>query len=350
MRFDPTCFLPCVLAASALTASACADGAASSDAADLATSTDADALADAAPDLDGAPEVDSAPDVAPPRPELVVMSYNVMCSFCTFDDHPDWDIDFDHRMAWVRDTLARHEPDLLGVQELADIDADHPGQVATVGGNDGTYGTVYYRHTPADEPVEWDYPDATIYYRASRFDLLDSGQFWLSPTPDVTFAHGWTSGLAFTRLVVWATLHDKVLDRDLTFATTHFDNNQPNQVNSAPLCLERFAPRAAAGPVIFVGDFNSEPTSDAYGILAHGVDGQGFHFDDAFGLAADAPRIDADDAVPPAWDEAQRIDHIWLAGATFAVSDWVVDLHTYGDAQQAASDHWAVAATVRIDP
>lgn len=332
----------------AVLAGACGDAATGgTDAAGDTTSSTAPAPADVAEPDAVDTLADAADDATPVRRDLVVMSYNVMCSFCPFDEHPTWDTDFDQRMAWVRDTIARHDPDLIGVQELADMDPGHPDQAATVGGD--TYAAIYYHRQP-DDPSEWDYPDAVAYYRKSRFDLLDQGVFWLSPTPDVPFAHGWTSGLAFTRLVVWASLHDRATGRDLTFASTHFDNNSPNQDYSAPLCLERFAPVAAAGPLVFVGDFNSAPASTAYATLAGGVDGAGFHFENAFDLAAHGPRQDTSTETPPAWDPAERIDHVWLAGASFQVSDWVVDLHTYGPAEQAASDHWAIATTLSLDP
>src|SRR6185503_12180699 len=83
------------------------------------------------------------------------------------------------------------------------------------------------------------------------------------------------------RLVVWARLRDKVADRELYFASTHFDNNSPSQQLSAPLVQERTAPFAGREPVIFVGDFNSRPNSTAYGILTRDAS-RGVVFQDTF--------------------------------------------------------------------
>lgn len=291
---------------------------------------------------------DTAPaDTTPPRTELVVMSYNVMCSFCSFSEHFDWEWDWDARMPWIHDTVRRHDPDVIGVQELATIDGSHPDQILAVVDGDETYGAVFYR-TQEGDTLPYDYPDATVYYRKSRFELLDEGAFWLSPTPDVAYTSGWNDGPAAPRLVAWATLRDRHTGRDLTFATTHFDNNAPNQLHSAPLSLERLAPFAAARPLIFVGDYNSRPNSAAYAILDGGVDGAGFALDNAYDHAPDAPRRVPAEGARTDWDPADRIDHIWFAGAAFTVSDWAVDLTPYGPLGQAASDHYAIVATLAL--
>lgn len=318
-----------------------ADTSAADDAADDTAATEVDAEGTDAIAADTA----VAEDTTPATSEIVVMSYNVMCSFCSFEDHQDWVWDWDTRLPWIRDTITRHAPDLIGVQELATIDGSHPDQVEAIGGPDGIYGTVFYRTQPGDV-LPYDYPDATIYYRLSRFTLVDEGAFWLSDTPDVAFSHGWNDGPSAPRIVVWAVLHDRVTDRDLTFATTHFDNNAPNQVHSAPLSLAQLGPMAAERPLIFVGDYNSRPTSEAYAILAEGVDAGGFHLDNAYDRTAAAPGPVPADGGRTDWTPDIRIDHIWFSGPDFTVSDWAVDLTPYGDFGQAASDHYAIVSTL----
>ena len=105
--------------------------------------------------------------------------------------------------------------------------------------------------------------------------MQESGHFWLSPTPDVEWAGGFNDR-AIWRIVIWAKFKQLSDGREFYFASTHFDNNPPNQPQSAPLVLGRIAPWAKDFPVIFVGDFNSKPASEAYGILKNGVDGAGF--------------------------------------------------------------------------
>jgi endonuclease/exonuclease/phosphatase family metal-dependent hydrolase len=122
-------------------------------------------------------------------------------------------------------------------------------------------GAVYFQ---PDEGLP--YPDAAIFYKTKRFQLLEQGSYWLSPTPDVPRSTGFASP-QLARLVVWARFHDRNGDRELVFIDTHFDNNSPSQELSAPLTQERTAPWVATHPVIFAGDFNSKPDSTAYSIL-----------------------------------------------------------------------------------
>ncbi len=311
-----------------------------------ASTTDADASADATADTDGA-----TADTGTGDPRVVkVMTYNVMCPFCINSDHPDWPQDWATRVPMVRDTIARFDPDLVGVQETFTPDpaVDMLGDITTTG---GVYESLFYIKQPSDPATALGdsfitYSDAAILYRKARFDVLDHGVIWLSPTPDIAFSNGFASGGQFPRLIYWARLKDKWADRTFIMASTHFDNNTPSQKLSAPLALARFAKMAVNDPVIFVGDFNSEPATEAYAILKNGADGKGFHFANAFDLA-DKWQVDSNRTPKPDYDLAQRIDHFWLAGATFTVPEWHVDLHAYGDLQMWPSDHDPMVAWVR---
>lgn len=261
-----------------------------------------------------------------PEP-LVVMSFNVLCSFCNLTDYDPWA----ERLEYFRDIFDRHDPDLLGVQELIPL-GDEPGELlALLPGREA----VYYA---PEEGLP--YPDATIFYRASRFELLDHGQYWLSPTPDKP-----STGFAppqLTRLVVWARLRDRAGDRELFFATTHFDNNSPSQELSAPLVKERSAPFVKELPVLFVGDFNSNPSTAAWKILTEDAS-QGFVFTDTHAIARERSVI-SNQSVVPEYDTSQRIDHIFAAGAetAWSASRWAADLTVYGAKDGYPSDHFPV--------
>ena len=123
--------------------------------------------------------------------------------------------------------------------------------------------------------------DATVFYRQSVFDLLESGQYWLSDTPDQPWTFGWAANGQVWRLVSWARLRHRPSGREIHFATTHVDNNHPNQDKSAAVILQQTGARAATLPVLLVGDFNSRPDTTAYAALAQG-------FADAYPLAPGA--------------------------------------------------------------
>jgi len=265
---------------------------------------------------------------------LVVMSFNVMCSMCTSDD---WTSEaWAERVPHFGDVIQRHSPDLIGLQEVTfgtevdEILAVAPGYLA------------FY---PADLPpnlVGWtEDPDATILYREDRFTLEDAGFYWLSDTPETPWSTGWAS-TNLPRVLSWARLRQLSDGRSLYFATTHFDNNYPNQEHSATLVMERFSP-LADHPIIFVGDFNSRPDTPAYATL---TSPDGFHFSNAFDLA-DTWSSDTNLSPPPPYDPASRIDHIFLAGpAAWSCTSWTVDQTAYGDPQVYPSDHFPVVASL----
>lgn len=300
-----------------------------------------DVAVDAADSVDGDPAdaADSAPLVPLP---IVVMTYNVMCSFCVNSDHSGWEHAWDARLPWLQDVIARHDPDLVGLQELAAFneDVDEVAQLS----RDGIYSSVFYERVPGDTLLV-DYPDATILYREARFEKLEDGHFWLGPNPETSFSGGWASGGNLPRLVVWARLRDRSSEVEFVFANTHFDNNQPNQERSAELSLQRLEVIAGERPLIFAGDFNSNPTSTAYGILT--ADGSGAlpTLLDTYELAGDDVRAISNFAPPQGHYASRRIDHVFVAGLDYSVADWVVDMFTYGEQHQFPSDHLAIVTT-----
>jgi endonuclease/exonuclease/phosphatase family metal-dependent hydrolase len=264
---------------------------------------------------------------------LKVVSFNLMCSFCGSADFDPWA----DRLVAFKDIFARHAPDLVGTQELF-----APAEVAQIAAAlPGEFGSLYF-HDPEGKGVI-DYPDAAIFYRKSLFEVQESGLYWLSRTPDVAWSGGWAD-TQFWRIVYWARLRHTPSGRVLYFATTHFDNNKPNQDMSAPLALGRSAPLAANTPFLLVGDFNSEPGTTAYATLTKGVDGAGFAFTDGYAIAGEHVVLH-NQATAPSYDPAQRIDHVFLAGpAKWSVPRWFVDLYKYGANNRYPSDHFAVSA------
>lgn len=287
---------------------------------------------DAGPDASdiGADAIgDSADSASVAEPWSVrVLSYNVLCSFCDSEEAYD---PWEERLAFFADIFERYDPDLLGLQELA-----LPDEVDQIVALLPGYAALYF-----DEPAELPDPDATILYREARFELLDHGYYWLSPTPDESWSKGFPGGQFLPRLVGWARLRDVEADRELLFANTHFDANSPSQDHSAELVMQRTAPLAAEVPVIFVGDLNSEPASVAFTTLTTTTD---YPFRDAYELAA-APRQAANAVGPtPAWEPAGRIDHVLVSGANWEADDWAVDLYAYGPHSRVPSDHYPIYA------
>ena len=254
--------------------------------------------------------------------ELRVMTYNILVDL----DNPDYD-DWTERRAGIVDTIERHDPDLIGLQEPVQ------GQVDDLLESCPQYSAVHHRAG---------FTDATILYRTARFSEGKMNIYWLSPTPEEEYSLGF--GNILPRMVIRVDLRDTAAGRSFYFITTHFDNTAPSQDLSAPLFLERTGPLAEKLPVVITGDFNSNLNSTAYAAL---TSSSGFKLQNAFDLA---PQWSMDTNVDPRpdYDTDRRIDHIFLAGGDFACGRWVVDITTYPPNDRYPSDHFAMAADLRF--
>ncbi len=273
-----------------------------------------------------------------PRAKLKVISFNVLCSFCD-SSYPPWD----ERLEYFKDILERHDADLLGLQELT-----WPKEVEQVLALKDGYKAVYFK---GDKPGDFgmtDYPDATILYKHERFSLLDSGNYWLSPTPDVAWSTGFADGPQFPRIVVWAMFEDRTTGMDFLFVNTHFDNNSPSQQLSADVLLDRTRDFSKQVPVLIAGDFNSQPQDPAYAKLVAKSDQGGLDLKNAFDLVSEHD-LDSDDQ-NPSWDPGTRIDHIFVggSGSLWKCDKWTVDLHKYGQPPGFPSDHRAIEADLDL--
>ena len=113
----------------------------------------------------------------------------------------------------------------------------------------------------------------TIYYRKDKFDLLDSGTFWLSPTPDVP-GSGYPNS-AYVRICSWGVFRDKVTGREFVHYNLHLDINgdktkaEGNELRADQISvIVRHAQRFAGKAIIVTGDFNTLRTTGSGGTMA----------------------------------------------------------------------------------
>jgi endonuclease/exonuclease/phosphatase family metal-dependent hydrolase len=186
---------------------------------------------------------------------LVAVSANLRTSAAADGDNA-WPL----RKAGALALLRELSPDVLGVQEaLADqhdaVAAALPGYVAVGGGRD-------------DGRRKGEF--SSLFLRRARFELLESGQFWLSPTPEAPGSMGWDA--AYPRICSWARVRDRRNGRELLVANTHFDHlGVQARQRSARLIVARLQagarkrdPAKVAPPIVLLGDFNSDEGSSAY--------------------------------------------------------------------------------------
>jgi endonuclease/exonuclease/phosphatase family metal-dependent hydrolase len=102
---------------------------------------------------------------------------------------------------------------------------------------------------------------SAIVYRKDRFTILDSGNFWLSETPD-TPGKGWDATCC-NRICSWAKFKDKLSGAEFYFFNVHFDHQGVvARRESGQLMIEKIRQIAGDAPVIATGDYNSTPETE----------------------------------------------------------------------------------------
>ena len=186
-------------------------------------------------------------------PELRVMSFNIR-----YGSAGDGQNSWTNRKELVVTVIKDFAPDLIGTQETL------PFQAAYINEMLSEYTYIGWSRDK-DENGE----QCGIFVDKQRFEILASGQFWLSETPDEKFSKSWDSSLP--RVVTWTRLKDRKSKtkpphgREFLFANTHFDHRgEEARKQSAILLRRRLSEMAPNLPIIVTGDFNCDQGSAPY--------------------------------------------------------------------------------------
>ncbi len=184
---------------------------------------------------------------------LRVMSYNVR--YPAKGDGPNrWELRED---TFIRSIRAKN-PDLIGTQELFYIQ----GESIVKNLPEYEWFGNSRRGNREDEHMG-------VFYKRNKLRVIESGNFWLSDTPEVAGSQAWGANLP--RMVTWALFEVKESGKRFYFYNTHFHHTQQAnaaRVNSAKLIVDRIAKLPADVPLVLTGDFNAvAPEAEAYKIL-----------------------------------------------------------------------------------
>jgi len=182
--------------------------------------------------------------------EIRVMSFNIR-----YGKANDGDDSWPNRRELVVSTIRAFNPDLLGTQETLPFQADY---IAAEFPEYSMIGWTRERNPDGEQ--------CTVFYRTDRFELADSGQFWLSETPEEKYSKSWDSSLP--RVATWLILRDRNdSSKEFVFANTHFDHRGGKaRLESAHLLHQR-ASELSGAPVILTGDFNCPEGSEPWQAL-----------------------------------------------------------------------------------
>ena len=191
--------------------------------------------------------------------QLNIISFNIRC----IDDPNGHSIV--ERAPRLHVVTSRYGADIIGFQEYRPAWKEH---IARLYGDDFDIFNVYRSTTdPESTPILW---------RKTRFDDIQTGNFWLSDTPKVE-SKGWDT-MGYERMCTYVTLKEKQTGECITFINTHFGFGDDGQIKSADLIAE-YAKRISDYPTVIVGDFNMKPTDPAYAQMTR-------HFTDANAVTA----------------------------------------------------------------
>ncbi|MBQ0024108.1 MAG: endonuclease/exonuclease/phosphatase family protein [Bacteroidales bacterium] len=172
-----------------------------------------------------------------------VMSFNIrVCPDETADGENNWLYRRDAVIKMIQETA----PDMIGIQEGLFPQVNYMAENLP----------QYYRFGVEREDGQERGEANAIFIKKERFDVPDSGTFWLSETPD-TVSLGWDG--AYNRTVTWVKLIDKESGKEILFFDTHFDHiGDTARIEAGKLIGVKMKEIAGEGiPVFLTGDFNS---------------------------------------------------------------------------------------------
>ncbi|GAB3175818.1 endonuclease/exonuclease/phosphatase family protein [Telluribacter humicola] len=176
---------------------------------------------------------------------MVVATYNLR-----YDTPNDGVNAWPKRKESVKALIRFHDFDLFGTQEALRHQLDGVAEMSEFvylgkGRDDGKQGGEH----------------SAIFYKKDRFKVLESGDFWLSETPDVP-GKGWDATCC-NRICTWAKFQDLVTKKQFYFFNVHFDHQGVKaRQESGKLMVKKIKEIAKNAPTICTGDFNSTPETE----------------------------------------------------------------------------------------
>lgn len=215
-------------------------------------SSDDDTVDDDIGDDDADDDSDDDDDVSP-HIDLKAMTFNLRTGMAVTDGKNWWP----YRKDIVCNLVAQESPDVMGTQEGLKFQIDY------IKNNVPGYEWVGISRA-GNQSDEF----CAIFYKSERFNLLETGTFWLSDTPEVVGSK-FSDKQLFPRIVTWAEFELLGNGRSLFAFNTHFDTYNGDDVpeKSAALLASKIEEIAGDAPVLVTGDFNEYVESDAHRIL-----------------------------------------------------------------------------------
>ena len=173
-----------------------------------------------------------------------VMSFNIRCTNVGNDSWED-------RIGIVTETIVKSGADSVGVQEAT------PEWMETLDKELSSYSWVGVGRDDGKNEGEF----SSIFYLKDKYNLIDSGTFWLSETPEEV-SRGWDAGC--NRVCTWAVLENKETKEQYVHINSHFDHVGIKAREESVKLILAHAEKYKDLPVVFTADMNVVEGSENY--------------------------------------------------------------------------------------
>lgn len=255
-----------------------------------------------------------------------VMTYNIRLDLAS-DGENSWP----NRKEKVSDLIQFYEPDVFGIQEGL------PHQVQFL---DSVL--LDYKVFGAGRDGGQNGEHSSVFYKSSKVELIQSGTFWLSETPDQV-SKGWDAAL--NRICTYGLFKNKKTKQLFWVFNTHFDHvGEIARNKSAQLIHQKVSQLNLKNyPVIIMGDFNLQPDSEPVLFLSN----QYTHSKSASKLIYNSGgTFNAFEFHKPIPNE-REIDHVFVSKNSFKIKKYAVLTDSYSC--KYPSDHFPVLVELEFD-
>lgn len=174
-----------------------------------------------------------------------------------------------------------------------------------------------------------------IFWRADKYEKIDSGSFWLSETPEV-MSKDW--GSEHYRICVYVILKDLANGKEFAVFNTHLDHTSDEaRINGIKVVLDKISEFGDL-PSFLMGDMNAKEDSET-------IQSTKASFDDAKIIAA----VSDDSPTFHGWGKAEdprRIDYILISKGDAEVYEYQVVNNLHGEVY--SSDHASIFIKTKL--
>ena len=200
---------------------------------------------------------------------LKVMTFNIR-----YDNPDDGENAWKARKNYVAGIIKNNNVDFVGIQEGLKNQVDYLSRELR------DYNRIGIGRDDGKEAGEY----SAIFFKAEKFEKLESNTFWLSETPGKP-GLGWDA--VCNRIVTWGKFKDKKTGKIFYIFNTHFDHMGVLARRNSALLIKRTIDSLCSGePVIITGDFNSSADSEPYRIITASGGSHKYFFDNSENISS----------------------------------------------------------------